>query len=379
MLPVSLLLAVLFGFGSFSTIPGGRADGSHHTKGRFIAGISKTQAVSEKRPAKSTSLRPASKQDRRTPGIGSAVGGIQARNDTFLVSQIFDLQKRLIEKNLRPTSSMLSSLDTPVPTPRTTVRSRSFAQYPNAGNGNATLSTEYDTSAMPSPPNRPALFIDRIPKRPGVPFITSLDIERFRARFRSPRRIHSSRTNSTLQENRRSPSSRQFQYERESPRTHPQVRTFHRLSSSPLRSSSLFSSGVDSRIVLNSAREEDLLRIPGIGPGRARLIIENRPPKGYRSWKEIAHLPGIGRQTLELIRSHAVLCPPIPAPPSEPIPSRSPRRRPRISQPRSFRDPAAPTSTHQTTWEEDVSAPRKQSRALSARNNSFQTERRPKK
>ena len=46
---------------------------------------------------------------------------------------------------------------------------------------------------------------------------------------------------------------------------------------------------------LNSATEEELLTLPGVGPAMAKRLIENRP---YRSFDDVSNVPGIGDSKL---------------------------------------------------------------------------------
>jgi len=63
----------------------------------------------------------------------------------------------------------------------------------------------------------------------------------------------------------------------------------------------------DGRIILNRASIEDLQRIPGIGLGKARVIVQQRPADGFGSWEELDAVPGVGHGTLEMIRLYADL------------------------------------------------------------------------
>lgn len=52
-------------------------------------------------------------------------------------------------------------------------------------------------------------------------------------------------------------------------------------------------------IDLNSAPEQLLARLPGIGPRRAQWLIHHRP---YRSWNDLDGLQGLNRSTIEQMR-----------------------------------------------------------------------------
>ncbi|HLR19752.1 MAG TPA: helix-hairpin-helix domain-containing protein [Staphylococcus sp.] len=58
-------------------------------------------------------------------------------------------------------------------------------------------------------------------------------------------------------------------------------------------------------IHLNSATEAQLLTIPGIGPSKAKAIIEYREQNGaFESLEQLTEVKGIGVKTLEKLRSH---------------------------------------------------------------------------
>jgi competence protein ComEA len=63
---------------------------------------------------------------------------------------------------------------------------------------------------------------------------------------------------------------------------------------------------------INQATVEDLEKLPGIGPKRARSIIASRNARGGRftTLEELLQIDGIGETTLNTIRAHVVLGPP---------------------------------------------------------------------
>jgi competence protein ComEA len=64
----------------------------------------------------------------------------------------------------------------------------------------------------------------------------------------------------------------------------------------------------DGRIVLNVAGEEDLVKLPGIGPTRARAILALRHRLGrFRAVEDILRVRGIGRKTLRRLRPSLLL------------------------------------------------------------------------
>jgi len=58
----------------------------------------------------------------------------------------------------------------------------------------------------------------------------------------------------------------------------------------------------DSRINVNEAAVEELVRLPGIGPSRAEAIIAEREKRRFRRIEDILRVPGIGRKTFGRIR-----------------------------------------------------------------------------
>ncbi len=64
----------------------------------------------------------------------------------------------------------------------------------------------------------------------------------------------------------------------------------------------------DGRVVLNAATEEELRKLPGVGPSRARAIAELRQKRGkFRSFNELLRVKGIGRKTLARLAPRMVL------------------------------------------------------------------------
>ncbi len=70
----------------------------------------------------------------------------------------------------------------------------------------------------------------------------------------------------------------------------------------------------DGRIVLNGASEEQLVRLPGIGPARAQAILALRERLGrFHSVDQLRRVKGIGRKTLQKIAPNVVVDAPRPA------------------------------------------------------------------
>lgn len=61
---------------------------------------------------------------------------------------------------------------------------------------------------------------------------------------------------------------------------------------------------------LNSATEEELVRLPGIGPVLASRILEYRAKNGpFESWEEVDRVEGVGARKIEAIQEEAFLGP----------------------------------------------------------------------
>ena len=58
----------------------------------------------------------------------------------------------------------------------------------------------------------------------------------------------------------------------------------------------------DGRININEAGPEELVKLPGIGPTRAKAIIAERKKRRFRRIEDIIRVPGIGRKTFGRIR-----------------------------------------------------------------------------
>lgn len=70
----------------------------------------------------------------------------------------------------------------------------------------------------------------------------------------------------------------------------------------------------DGRIVLNVAAEDDLTKLPSVGPSRAKAIVALRAKLGkFRQLSELLRVKGIGRKTLAKIAPKAVLDAPVDA------------------------------------------------------------------
>jgi competence protein ComEA len=64
----------------------------------------------------------------------------------------------------------------------------------------------------------------------------------------------------------------------------------------------------DGRIILNVAGEDELTKLPGIGPSRARAILALRQRLSkFRAVEDLLRVKGIGRKTLRRIKPNVVL------------------------------------------------------------------------
>lgn len=55
---------------------------------------------------------------------------------------------------------------------------------------------------------------------------------------------------------------------------------------------------------LNTATEEELMRLPGVGPSRAAAIVAMRQRRPFRRAQEILRVRGIGRATFRRLEPH---------------------------------------------------------------------------
>lgn len=60
-------------------------------------------------------------------------------------------------------------------------------------------------------------------------------------------------------------------------------------------------------IHVNQATAVELQRLPGIGPKRAQLIIEERQKRPFTAVEELRRVPGIGPKTLERLRPYVTV------------------------------------------------------------------------
>lgn len=66
----------------------------------------------------------------------------------------------------------------------------------------------------------------------------------------------------------------------------------------------------DGRVILNTATEADLRKLPGIGKNKAKAIVEQRTKMGrFRRIEDLLRVKGIGPRRLSAIRTKVVLDP----------------------------------------------------------------------
>jgi competence protein ComEA len=68
----------------------------------------------------------------------------------------------------------------------------------------------------------------------------------------------------------------------------------------------------DGRVILNLAVESDLIGLPGVGPKKAKAIIELRTKLGgrFKRLEELSRIRGIKRKLLDRLRPRVLLDPP---------------------------------------------------------------------
>jgi DNA uptake protein ComE-like DNA-binding protein len=54
---------------------------------------------------------------------------------------------------------------------------------------------------------------------------------------------------------------------------------------------------------LNAASEEQIAKVPGVGPAIARAIVEQRP---FRGWDDIRTVPGMSQGLVKQLRGNGV-------------------------------------------------------------------------
>lgn len=67
------------------------------------------------------------------------------------------------------------------------------------------------------------------------------------------------------------------------------------------------SDGDGPRLDVNACSFEDLLRLPGIGPKKARAILEERERRPFRSVHDLKRVKGIGAKTIQRLAPHVTI------------------------------------------------------------------------
>ncbi|HEX8441110.1 helix-hairpin-helix domain-containing protein [Archangium sp.] len=58
------------------------------------------------------------------------------------------------------------------------------------------------------------------------------------------------------------------------------------------------------KLDLNTVSESDLARVPGVGSSLARRLVREREAGGrFRSWEQVADVPGVGAARLETLQA----------------------------------------------------------------------------
>jgi competence protein ComEA len=63
----------------------------------------------------------------------------------------------------------------------------------------------------------------------------------------------------------------------------------------------------DGVVNLNEANPDELERLPGIGPAKARAIVEYRRSHPFKKMDELTKVKGIGKKTLAKLRPYITL------------------------------------------------------------------------
>ena len=82
--------------------------------------------------------------------------------------------------------------------------------------------------------------------------------------------------------------------------------------SGPLRADT----GLEGVVNINTASNEELELLPGVGPAKARLIASYRQQHAFRTVEELARVKGIGPRTVRRLRPHLVVRGPTTARPT---------------------------------------------------------------
>ena len=67
----------------------------------------------------------------------------------------------------------------------------------------------------------------------------------------------------------------------------------------------------DARINLNSASAEELAQLPGIGPAKAKAIVEYRAEEPFQRADDLRKVKGIGDKLYEQVKDHITVGEPV--------------------------------------------------------------------
>ena len=73
------------------------------------------------------------------------------------------------------------------------------------------------------------------------------------------------------------------------------------------------SGGAGARINLNSATADELARLPGVGPAKAKAIVEYRASDPFKSVDDLKKVKGIGDKMLDALRPELTVGPEVGA------------------------------------------------------------------
>ena len=69
-------------------------------------------------------------------------------------------------------------------------------------------------------------------------------------------------------------------------------------------------SGIGARVDINSASADELARLPGVGPAKAKAIIEHRSEDPFRTPEDLRKVKGIGDKLYERLKDQIMVEPP---------------------------------------------------------------------